>query len=326
MLTTTLYRLMTSKSYRKQDPKLVFNLHPQDSTPMQVNKNYQLKLKIDPNVTPVIQPVRRIPFNRRQRIIEKLQELVDLDVIERVTEPAHWVNPLVTVEKRPENDNKQGDVRICIDMRRANIAIVREHHPVPTIEETVQEMAGGKYFSKIDLNMAYHQVELHPDSREITTFAAPGGLYRYKRLVFGVNMASEKFQQNISQVIKDCPGAYNMSDDIVVVGSTEAEHDSRLATVIQRLAERGLTVNEKKCQIKLTSIKYMGHVLSQEGLRVSDDKVQAIVHAPPPADASQLRSFLGLAQFCAKFVPRFATITAPLWELTKQDFEWTWEK
>lgn len=70
----------------------------------------------------------------------------------------------------------------------------------------------------------------------------------------------------------------------------------------------------------------MGHVLSQEGLKVSDDKVQAIVHAPPPADASQLCSFLGLAQFCAKFIPRFATITAPLWELPKQDVEWKWEK
>lgn len=81
-----------------------------------------------------------------------------MDVIERVTEPAHWVNPLVTVEKRPENENKQGEVRLCIDMRRANTAIVQECYPVPTIEETLQEMAGGKYFSKIDLNMVYHQV------------------------------------------------------------------------------------------------------------------------------------------------------------------------
>ena len=181
--------------------------------------------------------------------MDKLEELVSLDVIERVTEPAQWVNPLVTVEKRAENEKTQGDVRLCIDMRRANQAIIRERHPVPTIEETLQEMAGGNFFSKIDLNMAYHQVELHPESREITTFAAPGGLYRYKRLMFGVNMASEKFQQIISQVISDCPGAYNMSDDIVVVGSTEEEHDSRLAKVIQRFGETGLTINEKKCQI-----------------------------------------------------------------------------
>lgn len=90
--------------------------YPQVFTGLGKLKNYQLRLKIDPDITPVIQPVRRIPFNRRQRVIEKLQELVDLDVIERVTEPAHWVNPLVTVEKRPENDRKHGDVRICIGM------------------------------------------------------------------------------------------------------------------------------------------------------------------------------------------------------------------
>ena len=75
----------------------------------------------------------------------------------------------------------------------------------------------GSFFSKLDLAMAYHQVELHPESREITTFAGPDGLYRYKCLLFGVNMASEKFQQIISQVIQGCAGAYNMSDDIVVI-------------------------------------------------------------------------------------------------------------
>lgn len=82
----------------------------------------------------------------------------------------------------------------------------------------------------------------------------------------------------------------------------------------------------KECLIKLTSIKYMGHVLSQEGLKVSDDKVKAVVHPTPLTDASQMRSFLGLSHFFAEFVPQFATITAPLWELTKQDANWKWEK
>ena len=102
-------------------------------------------------------------------------------------------------------------------MRQANRAILREKHPVPTVEETLQEISEAKVFSKLDLNMAFHQIELHPDSRDVTTFAAPDGLYRYNRLFFGVNMATEKFQQLIWQIRKDCPGAYNLHDDVRVV-------------------------------------------------------------------------------------------------------------
>ena len=128
--------------------------------------------------------MRRIPFSRKQKVVEKLEELEALGVIEKVNGPTSWINPLVVVEK------PNGDVRICLDMRQANQAILREKHPVPTIEETLQEMSGVKIFSKLDLNMAFHQVELTPESRDITTFAGPNGLYRYKRLLFGVNMAT----------------------------------------------------------------------------------------------------------------------------------------
>ena len=141
-------------------------------------KGYQLKLHINENVQPVAQPVRRIPFSRRARVTEKLEELLKFDVIEKVKGPTSWVNLLVVVEK------PNSDIRICLDMRQANQAIVREKHPAPTVEETLQEVSYAKVFSKLDLNMAFHQIESHPDSRDITTFAALDDLYRYKRLLF----------------------------------------------------------------------------------------------------------------------------------------------
>ena len=128
-------------------------------------------------------------------------------MIEKVEGPNGWVNHLVVVEKA------NGDVTLCLDMRQANTAIVREKRAVPTVEETLQEVSYAKVFSKLDLNMAFHQIELHPGCRDITTFFAPNGLYRYKRLLFGVNMVAETFQQIMWQVIKDCPGAYNRHDD-----------------------------------------------------------------------------------------------------------------
>ena len=150
-------------------------------------KGYQLKLHIDESVQPVAQPVRRIPFTRKAKVNEKLDELLKLDVIEKVEGPTSLVNPMVQVVIEKPN----GDIRICLDMRQANQAIVREKHPVPTVEETLQEVSYAKVFSLLNLNMAFHQVELNPESRDISTFAAPNGLYRYKRLLFGINMATE---------------------------------------------------------------------------------------------------------------------------------------
>ena len=269
-------------------------------------KDYQLKLHVDESVQPIIQSNRRIPFSRCEKVSKKLKELEKLDIIEKVTGPTRWLSPLVAVKK------PNGDVHICIAMRQQNQTIIRERPPVPTVEEMIQEMSGGKVFSKLYLNMPYHQVELHPNSREITTFARPDGLYRYKQLLFGVNMAPDKFQQIVSQLIKDCPGTYNMSDDIIIVGATQEEPDILLEKVVQKLNKHGLTLNAIKCQINVPELTYMGHILTSRGLQVSHEEVKAIVNAPPPKDRFEVRSFLGLAQFCAKFIPNFASITSPL--------------
>ena len=147
-----------------------------------------MKLHQDDSVSAVAQPLRRIPFNRRQKVTAKLKQLEELEVIEKVNVPTNWINPLVAVEK------PNGDIRICLDMRQANRAIFREKHPVPTLEEALQEISEEKVFGNLDLNMAFYQIELCPDSHDVTTFTTPDGLYRYKRLFFGVNLATEKIQ------------------------------------------------------------------------------------------------------------------------------------
>ncbi|CAB4006666.1 Transposon Tf2-9 poly [Paramuricea clavata] len=217
----------------------------------------------------------------RPKVVQKIEELVELDVIEKVEGPTSWVNPLVVVEK------PNGDVRICLDMRHANKAIKREKHPVPTAEEILQEISEAKVFTKLDLNMVFHQIELHPDLRDITTFAAPNGLYRYKRLIFGVNMATEKFQNIIWQVIKDCPDAYNIHDDLRVVGATDKEHDENLERVMRKLEENGLMLNYEKCEVGINEMVYMGDVLSGDGLQLSEKRVKAIVDAPEPKNQSE---------------------------------------
>ena len=172
--------------------------------------------------------------------------------------------------------------------------------------------------------MAFHQIELAQESRDITTFVGPNGLHRYKRLLFGVNMATEKFQHIILQILKDCPGTHNIHDDIRVVCTSEEEHDERLNQETKKLEESGLMLNYDKCQIGVRSMEYLGNVLTDSGLQVSDDKVEAIVQAPRPKDQSELRRFLGLVQCCSRFIPIFAIIASPLWDLTKTHVKCKW--
>ena len=147
---------------------------------------YQLKLHIDPKVRPVAQKPRRIPYPLKEKVTRKINELVDLDIIEKVSGPTTWVSPAVFAPK-PDKD----DVRICVDMRCANEAIRREKIPIPTVDEVLEELNGSTVFSKLDMNMGFHQIELEESSRDITTFSAGDSLFRYKRLRFGINSARE---------------------------------------------------------------------------------------------------------------------------------------
>ena len=209
---------------------------------------------------PVTQPIRRTPFSLRSKVEAKIQELVDLDIIEPAQGPTTWVNPVVVVPK------SGGDIRLCIDMRRANQAIQRERHPIPTVDEIMKSLNGSKVFSKLDLKWGYHQLELTPDSREITTFVTHCGLFRYKRLLFGVNSASEQYQYEIQTALAGIDGQENISDDIIVHGKDKKEHDACLERVIKRLGERGLTLNATKCQFSMDKLTFVGMVLSGNGI------------------------------------------------------------
>ena len=137
-------------------------------------KGQTVHLNIDPDANPKAQPQRRIPYHIRNKVKDAIITLEKDDIIKRVPEdePTPWVSPTVAVPK------KDGGVRICVDMRQANEAIKRVRHPIPTVDDVRFELNGAKYFSKLDLSQAYHQLELDPKSRHINTFSTHIGLYR----------------------------------------------------------------------------------------------------------------------------------------------------
>ena len=128
-----------------------------------------------------------------------------------------------------------GEIRLCVDMRRANKAIVRERHPIPTVDEVLQNMTQSRVFSKLDLKWGYHQLELSEESRDITTFSTHAGLYRYKRLMFDITSAPGIYQHAIQQALHGCERVRNISDDIILHDKDDQQHDERLEKLLERL-------------------------------------------------------------------------------------------
>ena len=250
-------------------------------------KDFQMKLHIDETVTPVAQTSRQIPFKMRKQVEQKIDELEKCDFIEKVTGPSPWVSNLVPVPK------KNNDIKLAVDMRQANKAILRERYPLSNIDDTLEQMNGACVFSRLDLNQAFHQIEILPESRYILTFVTPNkGMYRYKRLIYGVTSASEIFQRIMQQILQDIPGCRVIIDDIIIYADSQENHNKILKLVLTRLREKGLTLNKDKCEINKSELRYMGHTLSKHGLKIDDLKVKAVRNAKPPTNASEVKSLL----------------------------------
>lgn len=209
-------------------------------------------------------------------------------------------------------------------MRRANQAVQRERHITPTIKEVIGDLNGARVFSKLDLNQGYNQLELAPESRYITTFSTHLGLRRFSRLNFGISSAAEIFQNAIRETLSGIDGAINISDDILVYGNNQEDHDRALRATFQRLREKGLTLNQGKCVYSQDSLEFFGYVFSDRGVSADPKKAEEIVSLEAPSNPSEVRSLLGMANYCSRFVPGYATVTQPLGELTQKDKSWEW--
>ena len=246
--------------------------------------------------------------------------MLDNDIIERVSGPTPWVSPIVPIVK------ENGDIRICTDAKQLNTAIEREVHNSPTVDDIAIELNEAKYISKFDLCSGYNQLELDKNSRDITVFATHDGLFRYKRLNFGIKSAAEIFQKAIESVIQDIPNCRNISDDIIVFGKTVEEHDKTLHLVLKRLEESGLTLNVEKCSFRQTELDFFGLHFSPHGIRLKQSKIDALKNAGAPKDAKQLKSLYGLLSYASKFIPNAATLMSPFRDLLKRKAKFIWTK
>ena len=178
----------------------------------------QVTIMTDKTVTPVVRKPRRVPYNLAAKAKEKIAYLLNQDIIEKVPddETRTWVSPTVIAPK-PNSDQ----IRLCVDMRMANKAILRPYTQLPTMEDVINKFNGAKKFSKLDLREAYHQFEITTESRKITNFYGPDGLYRFKRLNYGTRSAQDILQNEMRNILSGIPNQINIADDILLKNTTE---------------------------------------------------------------------------------------------------------
>lgn len=277
-----------------------------------------VKLVVDPDVPPHIDAPRKTPIALRDAIKEELDSMVESGVIRKVTEPTDWVSSLAYSKKR------SGKLRICLDPRHLNLALKRPHHKIPTIEELTHQFCGSRYFSKLDAKSGYWSVQLDEESQLLTTFQTPYGRYCFSRLPFGLKVSQDIFQLKMDQILENVKGATGISDDVVVYGKTEEEHDESLCNLMKAAAENGLVFNSEKCTIKTQSITFFGATYTPEGVHPDPDKVNDLKAMPAPTSKKELQEFLGFVTYMSPFINNLAEKAAALRELIKKDSVFIW--
>ena len=217
-----------------------------------------------------------------------------------------------------------GKVRICVDFTKLNENVCRELHMLPTVDETLSKLSGAKVFSKLDANSGFWKIPLAEESKHLTTFITPVGRFCFNRLPFGICSAPEYFQRLMSYILENLSGVLCNMDDVIVFGETQKQHDERLVEVLRKLAQAGVTLN-KKCEFSKSSLKYLGHMVSSEGIKADPDKISAIKNMSAPTDVSGVRRLLGMVNQLAKFLPNLADMTSSHRELLvkKNSFCWS---
>ena len=245
--------------------------------------------------------------------------MVSDSIIRKVDHHTDWCSTATYVSK------KDGTIRICLDPQKLNLALKRCPHEIPTVEEINPELSKAKFFSKLDAKAGYWSICLAKDSTELTTFRTPFGRYCYLRLPFGLSVSQDIFQQHMDRIIEKCEGVHGISDDLIVHGATEEEHDKRLHNLMTIAKKEGLRFNSEKCVIRTQQVSFFGRLYTSHGLLPDPKKIEDILQIPVPQDQHDLQRFLGMVNFLSPHLPNISQLTTPLRDLLKQVNVWQWE-
>jgi hypothetical protein len=278
------------------------------------------RIHLLPDTAPVAVRPYRYPLLHKDELERQCHQLEQQGLIRHTT--SAFSAPVLLVKKG------DGTWCLCVDYWALNERRVKNKFPIPVIENLLDELRGAKFFTKLDLRSGYHQVRMHPADIEKTAFRTHDDLYEFLVMPFGLTNAPATFQALMNDVLRPFLRQFVLVffDDILVFSSSWAEHLRHLREVLAVMRANKLYLKRSKCSFGESSVAYLGHVVSGNGVTMDVSKVQAVTEWPRPRSIRALRGFLGLAGYYRRFIKEFGTITAPLTSLLKRDaFQWSEE-
>ena len=279
---------------------------------------FEYEFKIEGN-TPQSAGSRPIPFALRGQIREQIREMLRDGILEE--SHSAYFNPITPVVREGK------PVRICLDARRVNKQMIADHTKVMPMRELLQRFFGARYFTSLDLSSAFLQIPLEPGSRGWTAFQFEGKIYQFTTVPYGFKNSLAAFIRALEKVLGNSGLDNNLVmyvDDLLIHSSNFTEHLHHLDLVLEKLTNAGFTVNAAKCQFCKPEIKFLGHIISGEGVRADGERIEAILRYPTPKNQRQLRKFLGVCNFHQQFILNYSLLAEPLLVLLRKGVRWRW--
>ena len=277
---------------------------------------FSIALKPDTKPYKIFSP-RPIPIGLRDQAKQEINKMLELNVIRPVDVPTEWCFGLTIAFKA------DGKIRMCVDLTMLNRGVQRELYPLPRVSDMLSQLSTGQLFTKLDANSGFWQIILEEESQLLTTFLTPWGRFCYNRMPFGISSAPEFFQKSMEKILHGLEGVICMMDDILIFGKNSKEHWKRVRLALERIRDSGMTLKKEKCQFGMTEVKFLGHLVSVQGIKPDPDKVTAIMALTPPTCKREARSLMGMVNYLNKFSKKLAEISGPIYAVTgASDFVW----
>lgn len=269
---------------------------------------------------PIAVPPYRLNPSKKETMKNEIEKMLADDIIEECE--SAWCSPALMIPK------SNGNVRFCVDYRRLNEVTKSDTYPLPRIDDLLQSTKKNCYMTTIDLRSSYWQVMVREADRDKTAFVCPLGTYRFKRMPFGLKNAPATFQRLIDR-LRSCAALKDVTvlaylDDLLIISEGFQQHLQDLEAVFGRLSEFKLHVNREKCTFAKERVRYLGHVITPDGVSPDPEKVSAVLNMLEPSNLKHLRTFLQTCSWFRKFIPNFSKIAEPLTRLTKKNYTWSW--
>lgn len=252
-------------------------------------------------------------YAEREKVKTMIGQLKDAGIIQYSQSP--YASPIVLVNK------PNGEKRLCVDYRKLNAITEKDRHPLPLIDDKIDQLKDQAYFTTLDLYSGYYQIPIEEASKAKTAFVTCDGQYEFNRMPFGLTNAPSVFQRKINNMLSPLRGSIAMVylDDLLVPSKTFEEGLESLECILKSLLENNLTLNPNKCHFFQTQINYLGFEISKEGVKPGENKIKAVQDFPVPKNVHNVRPFLGLTGFFRRFIPKYAYVSKPLTALLKRD-------